>query len=464
MINRKFLLLLSSIIIFANINVYAEENTFRDNPGAYYQLGRYNGRPIIWRSVVSEDDPNGILMVSNDILCEKSFDVGNEFEIPASSWYEMFGSDDWSISCIRDWLNSTSDSGQVKWTKYAPTEQRVHGVPSQMSHPGEAYDQEKGFLHSDNFSESERSVIKSVMQWQDVVNEEQQSENGNTEKFISIYQYERGRDGIYTEGQITIDDCSDAYSKAAMYRLSDTIFLLDMQQLHNMYIAFGAVAASNEAEYEWGTWTRNSGYSWRVLTFKQDVNPNSVLFENIAFGIGAPANEKRSVRPAFYLNEDTAVILSGSGTIEDPYILGGIQQNGITVFGNGKQVDFDVEPIIENDRTLVEMRKVFESLGADVEWNEENQTVTAVKDDIIVQLRIGSNIMQVNNSIIDIDTPAKIINDNTIVPIRAVSEALGAKVDWIEELKRVVIDQDPMPIPVSDWNPIWYQNAINNRW
>ena len=64
-----------------------------------------------------------------------------------------------------------------------------------------------------------------------------------------------------------------------------------------------------------------------------------------------------------------------------------------------------------------------------------------------------------NDEEITLDVPAQVVNDRTMIPLRAVAEALDAKVDWVGELRRVVIDQDPEPIPVSDWNPTWYQNA-----
>lgn len=451
---KKLLLLLSSaVMICTSVSVSAENNVFRETSGQYYQLGKYNGEPIIWRNIVCEDDPNGVLMVSDDILCEKSFDVGNEFELPASNWYELKGSDDWSISCIRDWLNSTADSGQVQWTKYAPTEERVHGTPECGDRDGKGYDQEKGFLHGDNFSESERSVIKSVTQWQEVVNAEQESENGITLPFVPIYEYERGQNGNYVEGYITIDDCADAYSKAAMYRLTDTVFFLDMQQLHNMYEELATVVAGNENFNPIaGTWSRNSGDKWAVLTFGADL-------DTVNFGFNTYANSKGGVRPAFYLNEDTAMIVSGSGTKDDPYVLNGTASTGTEVFCNGEQINFDVEPITENDRTLVGMRAIFESLDADVTWEQDTLTAVAVKDGTTIKLQANNNVMLKNDEEITLDVPAQVVNDRTMIPLRAVAEALDAKVDWIGELRRVVIDEDPEPIPVSDWNPTWYQNA-----
>ena len=60
----------------------------------------------------------------------------------------------------------------------------------------------------------------------------------------------------------------------------------------------------------------------------------------------------------------------------------------ITVTVDGKNVEFDQPPVIENDRTLVPMRAIFEALGAQVEWDEESRTVTSVRDSHSVSLTI----------------------------------------------------------------------------
>ncbi|MBO5370356.1 MAG: copper amine oxidase N-terminal domain-containing protein, partial [Clostridia bacterium] len=63
---------------------------------------------------------------------------------------------------------------------------------------------------------------------------------------------------------------------------------------------------------------------------------------------------------------------------------------------NGEKVLFDVLPTITDGRTLVPLRAIFEALGAKVEWNGETQTITATKDDKTVVLTIGSNEMTVD--------------------------------------------------------------------
>lgn len=115
------------------------------------------------------------------------------------------------------------------------------------------------------------------------------------------------------------------------------------------------------------------------------------------------------------------------------------QHPTISVICNGNLIDFDQPPIMENDRVLVPMRAIFEALGADVAWDGETQTITAVREDDCIVLQIGSDKMFVNDREIQLDVPAKLVNGRTLVPIRAISEALGANVEWDEGLQQVVI-------------------------
>ena len=112
----------------------------------------------------------------------------------------------------------------------------------------------------------------------------------------------------------------------------------------------------------------------------------------------------------------------------------------ITVYINNKQLNFDIYPITEKDRTLVPMRAIFEALGAEVEWENETQTATATKEGITVSVTIDSNRMLKNGEEIELDVPARLVGDSrTLVPLRAISEAFGCQVEWDEELQRVDI-------------------------
>lgn len=111
----------------------------------------------------------------------------------------------------------------------------------------------------------------------------------------------------------------------------------------------------------------------------------------------------------------------------------------ITVLLDGRQLCFDQNPIIENDRTLVPMRKIFEELGAEVIWSEEDATVTATKDNMTMKLKINSQWMLLNGERIYLDAAPIIVNDRTLVPLRAISEAFGANVEWNADAKTVCI-------------------------
>lgn len=124
-----------------------------------------------------------------------------------------------------------------------------------------------------------------------------------------------------------------------------------------------------------------------------------------------------------------------------PLLISTAYADDIAVTVNGERVKFDQPPVIDNDRTLVPMRAIFEALGAEVEWSGETRTVTATKEDTVVVLTIGSTDMVVEDYIVKLDVPAKIISDRTMVPVRAISEALECEVEWNAEAKTVVISQ-----------------------
>ena len=114
----------------------------------------------------------------------------------------------------------------------------------------------------------------------------------------------------------------------------------------------------------------------------------------------------------------------------------------ITVIVDGVAVNFDVPPQIINDRTMVPVRAIFEALGASVEWNNETRTVTATKGETVVALVIDSNVIKVNDTEKTIDVPAMIVNERTLVPVRAISEAFECTVELNQETYTVTITSD----------------------
>lgn len=105
-------------------------------------------------------------------------------------------------------------------------------------------------------------------------------------------------------------------------------------------------------------------------------------------------------------------------------------QSSATVRLNGQPLATSVPPTVENGRTLVPMRDIFEALGASVNWNANAHSIEAHKGDTRVWLQIGNREARINNRQVLLDQAPEIQNGSTLVPLRFVSEALGAQVNW----------------------------------
>jgi phosphate transport system substrate-binding protein len=106
------------------------------------------------------------------------------------------------------------------------------------------------------------------------------------------------------------------------------------------------------------------------------------------------------------------------------------QTRPITIEFDGRIVPSEISPVIVGTRTLVPLRVIFETLGADVSWDAATQTVTGRKGESVITLTIGSRTAAVNGVIRRLEQPAQIMEGRTLVPFRFIGEALGAGVEW----------------------------------
>ena len=114
-----------------------------------------------------------------------------------------------------------------------------------------------------------------------------------------------------------------------------------------------------------------------------------------------------------------------------------INEHEAVVFGEVRTND--VAPIIKNDRTMLPARFVAENLGAAVEWSEDERKVTVTKGGTVIVLYIDSDTAFINGEKRTLDSPAFIENDRTYTPLRFLAENLGAKVEWKEDTKQVIL-------------------------
>ena len=126
-----------------------------------------------------------------------------------------------------------------------------------------------------------------------------------------------------------------------------------------------------------------------------------------------------------------------------------VANHDISVVINGQQSAFGHPPVIDNGRAMVPMRSFFESLGADVSWDAENNAAVGIRGDAEVSIRIGRSTATVNGVEIPLHVPARLINDVTFIPLRFVGEALGSNVSWDPVKGEITIQTNSADVTVS---------------
>jgi len=122
----------------------------------------------------------------------------------------------------------------------------------------------------------------------------------------------------------------------------------------------------------------------------------------------------------------------------------------ITITVDGVQLKTDQPPAMIQGRVMLPLRAIFEALGANVNWDSRSQTVTGIKGDTTVVLKMKSKTATINGQTVSLDVPAQILRGRTMVPVRFVSEALGQDVDWNSRKQTVTIKSDtPSNISIS---------------
>lgn len=111
----------------------------------------------------------------------------------------------------------------------------------------------------------------------------------------------------------------------------------------------------------------------------------------------------------------------------------------LRILVNGTLLQPDVPPFIEQGRTQVPLRAVFQALGAEVEWDGATHTVTATRRGRQVVLTVGAPTARVDGQEVPLDVPARIVDNRTFVPLRFVAEALGASVGYDAAARTVLV-------------------------
>ncbi|MGN0164312.1 MAG: carbohydrate-binding domain-containing protein [Candidatus Ornithomonoglobus sp.] len=154
-----------------------------------------------------------------------------------------------------------------------------------------------------------------------------------------------------------------------------------------------------------------------------------------------------------------AMLASGTGCVAKTNDSVVVSQEGASIIYDGAPLEFDVAPVNENGTILVPMRAVFEALGAKVKWDAQTQSVSARKSSKTYAMTLGEKTITVskNNEVTDTTTAneaMQLVEDRTMIPLRALGELFGLEVDWNDETKTVTLIT-----PSEESDDSWKENA-----
>ena len=263
--------------------------------GDYVKMGTYNNASILWRCVIIDD--NGPLMLADRIIDTLAYDAKTNDNSSSKSHSRSYKRDDygsnyWTDSNMRSWLNSTAEAGKVDWLcGNPPKDGYVSGVG--------AYNEKAGFLNA--FSKSEIAAMKTVTQ----------------RSLVSHPEYNKGIvNGDANSDLLYYTDISYAainYDSAYFETTTEKVFLLDVKQANAVWKNLnGYYVAYNNDGMAWPYWLRTP-----VTDCNHDMR---YISSSGQVGRYAPWYSDLGVRPAFYLDSEYFVTTSGSGSQSSPYI------------------------------------------------------------------------------------------------------------------------------------------------
>lgn len=293
------------------------------NIGDYALIGKYNDEPVLWRCV--NIDENGPLMLADRIISIKAFDAAGLHLNDKNGQRVNNGSNLWSASNIRTWLNSTDDS--ILWPCGNSPD------PGHIYNGHNPYYAEKGFLANGNFTADERALIKQVSQ----TNMLGETDVPGMVLPNHLFQYNsdlaNGLQNYFT-----------AYAET----VQDKVFLLDFRQAYDIYQnsaelgagyvkAYPTQKAVDTSDYKVAAVDPSIYLSYWLRTPHTGTTGAEVRRVDAAGLIDteyANHGDVYGIRPAFYLNLANAAFSLGDGSLATPYSMPANQVGNYTVSYN----------------------------------------------------------------------------------------------------------------------------------
>lgn len=132
----------------------------------------------------------------------------------------------------------------------------------------------------------------------------------------------------------------------------------------------------------------------------------------------------------------------------------------IKVLLDGRELSFDVPPQIIEGRTLLPLRAIFEALGLEVGWDDVTKIITGTTEGKEIILKLDSKEAKVNGINKTLDVPARVINGRTLVPVRFIAESLDMNVIWDQGTRTALINKNKEIVTFEDPN---FEKAVRNN-
>ena len=421
--------------IFSNDAIYDETNNIIIKKSDYndkYEIGKFdNGKFYFDEINYNIDMESKVLLYSDKILCFKEFDTVEDLHNKETNF--------WKESSIRKWLNST-DLNIVEYNK------------------------ESGFISRTNFTNSQRSImINSNIQTYWPI--ERVSKDIIKYPF-GLFKNMYGETNAHGDNYYTIPRVGYMITgKGGVKNITqDKIFLLEEEQIYNIFKSFDSAVSQlseglkfeyEKANYNYAYWIRSpynaneaeAGINGCIISgevLEDTQNMHHLPYSNIDFKVGdkytkSSVTEKKGIRPAFYLNTESAIILSGTGTKEDPYVLDG--KPVISVNLNNTELDFYDQPVIKDGIIMLPMDEIYKYLGAKtIDWNNEYKSIAMEYNGNYIYMMLDNKGIIVNGKSYDMGYPMTMIDDVAYVPLTAIEKSITPNVTWNGEQYRIDIN------------------------
>ncbi|MDD9271789.1 stalk domain-containing protein [Paenibacillus sp. GCM10023248] len=175
--------------------------------------------------------------------------------------------------------------------------------------------------------------------------------------------------------------------------------------------------------------TENMNWTgWRKLTADVSDLKFPITIKSIYVANPANGQDERAAKGKINIDDISFIYKGQLAALPKNSVKLTINKKQVTV--NDKAMTLEQAPTIVDDNTLIPIRFVTEALGGNVKWDEKERKVTVIRGDKLIDLWIDNADLLANGDRVTAEVAPKIMSNVTMVPLRVISEKLGFKVGW----------------------------------